>query len=94
MSSHGGDKRLAHQLAYKVTALPRAAHTGTRSDSMHSLQLSCPQSCVRVCVCVSHSLTLVLSVLLQRLWSIQAVERKMRPKEAETRMRKEIPVAK
>lgn len=55
MSSHGGDKRLANQLAYKVTALPRAAHTRTRSDSMHSLQLSCSQSCVRVCVSLTHS---------------------------------------
>lgn len=53
MSSNGGDKCLANQLAYKITALPSAAHTSTWSDSMHSLQLSCSQSCV----CLSLSLT-------------------------------------
>lgn len=29
MSGHGGDKCLANQLAYKITALPSSAHTST-----------------------------------------------------------------
>lgn len=52
MSSHGGDKCLANQLAYKITALPHAAHASTRSDSTYSLQLSCSQS---LCVCLTNS---------------------------------------
>lgn len=49
MSSNGGDKCLANQLAYKITALPSTAHASTRSDSKYSLQLS---RSVCVCVCV------------------------------------------
>lgn len=55
MSSNGGDKCLANQLAYKITALPSAAHTSTQSDSMHSLQLSCSRSCVCVSLSLTHS---------------------------------------
>lgn len=49
MSGSGGDKRLANQLAYKITALPSTTHISPRGDSMYSLQLPSSQS-LRVCV--------------------------------------------
>lgn len=56
MSSNGGDKCLANQLAYKITALPSAAHTSTWSDSTYSPQLSCSRSLyVRVSLSLIHS---------------------------------------
>lgn len=41
VSSSGGDKCLAGQLAYEITGLPSAAHSSTGSDSLCGLQLSC-----------------------------------------------------
>lgn len=38
MSSSGGDKCLANQCAYKITALPCATHTSTWSDNLCRLQ--------------------------------------------------------
>lgn len=70
MSSHGGDKCLADQLACKITALPSAAHISTCSDSTFSFRLSCSQP---LCVSVSHSPTPVLLAPLERLRSLQDV---------------------
>lgn len=87
MSNDGGDKRLANQFAYKITALPSTAHEVTAcavfnypalregEGSMHGL------------------LTPVILVLLQKLWSIEYIPQKSDQRRLESKNRKKIPIA-
>ena len=56
VSSSAGDKCLANQLAYKITALPSTALSSTGSDSLYSLDYPVLLACLCVCVPVTHSL--------------------------------------